>query len=93
MKSIKIRSGGTAYLLGPGETCKAGEICFTFEEFDWVKTKSKDFAYDPELSSEFWKTLLEKKKTNSSYSFFEDFPKNNGLAICNEIIKMLQKKI
>ena len=63
MEIIPMRSGGKAYLLGKGETCPAGEICFLREEWEYIKREAKSREGDPEDHRAFWESLIEAKKT------------------------------
>jgi hypothetical protein len=74
VKQIKLKSGGHLNVLSENEKAIAGEINFFEKEYEWAKRIAKDNA-DPESEREFWKAVIEKKKADSSYSLFTDFPK------------------
>lgn len=96
MKAIKIRSGGTAYILDRGDYCPPGAICFMSDEWEWAMKLSKSYVNDPEQLQSFWGTVMERKKDVPGYSVFMDFPQDlgpakKGLEICAEILQMLEK--
>ena len=70
MKTIKIKSGGEAYSLEPGETCPPGAICFFPGEWELALRMGKAAATDPDNT--FWKDLLENKRAIPGYTLFCD---------------------
>lgn len=72
MRAIKIRSGGTAYVMSHGETCPAGEVCFLQEEWELALKMSKAASTDPDNLQTFWKNLLENKRTIPGFTLLAD---------------------
>lgn len=70
MRAIKIRSGGQAFIMDPGETCPAGEICFFPGEWELAQRMARAVAADP--TNTFWKDLLEKKRNLPGYTLFSE---------------------
>lgn len=68
MRTIKIRSGGEAFALEPGETCPPGAICFFPGEWELALRMGKAAASDP--GNTFWKDLLEAKRNLPGYTLF-----------------------
>lgn len=100
MRTIKIRSGGQAFILENGDECPPSGVCFLTDEWEWAMKLSKSFVNDPEQLQAFWKTVMERKKDVPGYTVYMDFPReaflkpevsNKGLQICAEIIEMLKK--
>jgi hypothetical protein len=72
VKSIKIRSGGVAYILEQGEECRAGEVCFFPGEWELAQKMGKAAATDSDNLKSFWKDLLEKKRSIPGYTLFSE---------------------
>lgn len=70
MKPIKIRSGGEAFALEPGETCPPGAVCFFPGEWELALRMGKAAASDPQNT--FWKDLIETKRSLPGYTLFSD---------------------
>lgn len=70
MKPIKIKSGGEAYALEPGETCPPGAVCFFPGEWELALRMGKAAASDPQNT--FWKDLLEAKRNLPGYTLFSE---------------------
>lgn len=73
MRTARLKSGGHVVIYGEGESPVSGEINFSEKEYELALKLSKN-THDPEAQREFWKTVLEKKKADESYSLFADFP-------------------
>jgi hypothetical protein len=74
IRSIKIRSGGSAFILSSGEVPPLGSVWFTEEEWAFTQRLASGFQRDPEAHRSFWETLLQKKREDAGYSVFNDFP-------------------
>lgn len=70
MKTIKIKSGGSAYILEPGETCPPGEICFFPGEWELAQRLSRSAATDSDSLRSFWKDLLDNKRSVPGFTLF-----------------------
>lgn len=73
MKKIPIKSGGFAYLMDDQSGFIPGDPCFTRAEWNYVKKLAAAF-HDPEEQKSFWETLLEKKRSSTTYLIYDDFP-------------------
>lgn len=91
MKPVRLRSGGEVFILESGEVCPVGSVCFQQDELDHARRVSAGLSQDVEGNRSFWAMIIEKKEADPSYSLFTDFPKNEGLKICAEILEMLRR--
>lgn len=93
-----VKSGGHIYILNEGETCPAGEACFTSEEWAFFEKLLAASHIDTEQKKEAFLTVLSKKRDIPGYTIFVDFPREigdkkplkAGLQICAETIEMLK---
>lgn len=80
------------YVISDVGSPPANEIWFRETEWKHVQKLLASHQHDPETQKEFFLTVIEKKKIDSSYNIFLDFPPSSGLEICNEVIKMLRRE-
>jgi len=101
MRTIKIRSGGEAYILENTEECPEGAVCFLETEWLYTQRLARDKQRDPEAHRAFWETVLQKKRDVPGYIIFMDFPLSlpetkrepgffPGAKICAEILDTLR---
>lgn len=89
MKPIRLKSGGSVYIICPGDSCPAGEICFLEKEYALAQKLSASYSQDPSQQKDFWGTTLDKKRAIPGYTLFQDFPDSSWQSICGDIMRML----
>lgn len=101
MRTIKIKSGGVAYILEDGETAPSDSISFLEAEWAYTKRLAQHLAKtDPEAHQAYWESVLLKKREIPGYLIYADFPiyfepkkeaKNfPGADICAQILETLR---
>lgn len=103
MRVVRLRSGGHVSVFPDNELWPIdGGICFSEEEYSFAQKLAASLNSDPEQLKSFWEELLERKKNNSYYSLFTDFPKHPPIELsdkammakkyCEETLRMLRSK-
>lgn len=82
MRSLRISTGDTIYIVKKDGLKPIDKIWFTEEEWKWAQKLGRS-KRDPQEQKEFFMGLVERKKEDPNWCLFTNFPEGSGTSLAS----------